>query len=57
MDDHEQRLKTLEVIVFRLTTLASVQADEINRLRLELDDLLTDQALATLTPWPTRVPR
>jgi hypothetical protein len=56
--DLEDRVRTLERLVVQLGQMVHSQHDEIALLRGELSGVITDQAIASLTSWPTmRTPR
>jgi hypothetical protein len=52
-DDIEARVRALESLVAKLGRRVIDQAEEVARLRTELNYEMTARAIDSLTPWPT----
>ena len=55
--DTEERLRRLERLVAQMGEIVFDQGWEIERLRMELSEEITNNAIASLTPWPVGVRR
>jgi prefoldin subunit 5 len=57
MSDLEERVHKLEQLAMTMGSTIQDQQREINRLRQELSDEITSNAIGRLTPWPTMHPQ
>ena len=52
MDDVATHIRELESVVAKLGQVVVDQQRQIERLQADVSDVMTDNAIASLTPWP-----